>query len=146
MSHRFPALLSGLAVLLGMGRLAWSAGEINLTTGFVEILRFERSPRTVAIGNPSVIEATVGDGRTIVLTAKAAGITNLVILDETGREISSAVVRVTPGRAERVVVRSSQAAQQYFCTPGCEPMGSVGQQQSDAAAPAEPAKSGAASP
>jgi hypothetical protein len=48
-----------------------------------------------AIGNPEVADANVGDDRTIVTTAKAAGVTNMIVVDEAGSKISSAMLRVS---------------------------------------------------
>lgn len=127
---------------------ARAAETIVLTAGFTQMLRPERAVRTIAIGNPQVADATVGDGRTIILTGKAVGTTNLILLDEAGEEISNATVRVTAGRGREIRVRDSDHSRIYLCAPGCELVGAsapAGRVAASAPAPA-PASTPAPAP
>lgn len=116
-----------------------AAETIVLTAGFTQMLRPERAVRTIAIGNPQIADATVGDGRTIILTGKAVGTTNLILLDEAGEEISNATIRVTAGRGREIRVRDSDQSRIYLCAPGCELVGAsapAGRVAASAPAPA----------
>src|SRR5215204_3375087 len=75
--------------------IAWAAEAIELKSGFSKVLKLDRTAQTVAIGNPEVADATVNDGRTIIFTGKGLGITNVIFLDEEGREISNLTLRVS---------------------------------------------------
>lgn len=114
----------GLAMVsLALARPAGAAETIVLTAGFTQMLRPARAVRTIAIGNPLIADATVGDARTIILTGKAVGTTNLILLDEAGEEISNATVRVTLGRGREVKVRDTEATRIFMCAPGCDLVG-----------------------
>jgi hypothetical protein len=103
---------------------------IPLIIGFARTLRLERPVRTVIIGNPTVAEAIVQNDKLVVVTAKSAGRTDLIVLDDKNNEILNALITTTgdPGRVY-VFGRSGQGAKgrdglhefyTYSCTPVCE--------------------------
>jgi hypothetical protein len=49
------------------------------------------------VGNPKIVEATVQDDRTVVLTPQAVGETNIIFLDERNVRITSINVLVDEG-------------------------------------------------
>ena len=51
------------------------------------VLKLDRPVSKVIVGNSDVADATVADAQTIVLTGRAFGSTNLVILDSDGAPI-----------------------------------------------------------
>jgi hypothetical protein len=103
-------------------------GEISRADaiGFAEIPMIGRPTLTIAIGNPEVADATVGDDPTIVRTAKAASVENMIVLDETGSRISSAMC-VSPtsqshGERGPVIIRrykDTWSMREYVCAPQC---------------------------
>ncbi len=88
------------------------ATVIAITTDFARVLTFNRSARTVIIGNPSIIDGTLNDDRTIVLSGKAVGTTNIIILGEGGEEIANLAVDVTGN--ERQLTTVYQGAEQML--------------------------------
>ena len=129
------AAIAVAALSLAVALPARAAETIVLTAGFTQMLRPARPVRTIAIGNPLIADATVGDARSIILTGKAVGSTNLILLDEAGEEISNAIVRVTLGRGREIKVRDTEATRIYMCAPGCDLVGA----SAPVAAPATPA-------
>ena len=124
----FPVAV--VAVIAG-GGIAWADETIKLTTAFSEILRHDRPAHTIAIDNPEVADANVGNDRMIVPTAKAAGVTDMIVVDEAGGKISSAMLRVSRTsqshreRGPPVIRRcnDSWSTSEYGCAPQREPAG-----------------------
>jgi Flp pilus assembly secretin CpaC len=67
---------------------------LDLRPGFTKIVRAARAAHTIALGNPSVAEATVATPYAIAVTGKSIGTTNMVLLDEAGTEISETTIQV----------------------------------------------------
>ncbi len=59
--------------------------KIRVAVGHLEIVQSPDDVRTVAIADPDIADAAVGSARTVLLTAKAPGSTNLVVYNEAGR-------------------------------------------------------------
>lgn len=115
------------AALSWMG--AAQAEEIQLTIDFAKIMTLEKPAGTIVIGNPGIADATVGDDRTIVLTGKAAGATNMIVLDAEGRQIANAVLRVASDVRQLTTVFYGSKRQTFSCAPRCEQVISVGDDQ-----------------
>ncbi|HEX2554542.1 MAG TPA: pilus assembly protein N-terminal domain-containing protein [Microvirga sp.] len=129
------ALLLGLAPLSAGAadlRVAPSAGGAPVVTdlrvapipllaldpGTSEVLLTARPARTVVVGDPGIVEASVANERTILLNAKAAGFTNLILLDEDGNPFYRRTVRVgVPPRP--IIVHRGERVQPYLCDPIC---------------------------
>jgi Flp pilus assembly secretin CpaC len=77
-----------IASLALIATIAWDAAEggakaadtIEMPMGFAQILRPNRTFHTIVIGDPRIVDATIGSGQMIVLTAKREGATNLIVL------------------------------------------------------------------
>jgi Flp pilus assembly secretin CpaC len=98
------------------------ATAIRVTLDFARVQTFEDPVRTVIIGNPAIVDGTLNDERTIVLTGKAVGTTNLIVLGEAGREIASLVVNVIPTRDQLTTVHQGETQQTYSCADACRPL------------------------
>lgn len=59
--------------------------KIRVAVGHLEIVQSPEDVRTVAIADPDIADAAVGSARTVLVTAKSAGSTNLVVYSEGGR-------------------------------------------------------------
>jgi hypothetical protein len=111
----FRALVGGI-VLTASFAFAAKAESLRLEVGFTEVIRLEGAPRTITIGNPEIADVTVSSGNTLVLTGKA----NLIVLDENGKELSTATVRVVSPNRQHITSRHGNKSWIYFCAPGCE--------------------------
>ncbi len=67
---------------------------LTLGLGTSDILRTNSEARTVIIGNPAIIDANVVAHGVIAVTGKAAGSTNMILLDEQQTVILQTVVQV----------------------------------------------------
>ncbi len=77
-----------LVLSLVLAAAGWAADaheKIRVAVGHLEVVPSTEDVRTVAIADPDIADATVGSARTVLLTAKAPGSTNLVVYNEQGR-------------------------------------------------------------
>jgi hypothetical protein len=100
--------------------------EIGLTIDIARILRLDRPASTVVIGNPGIANATLTDERTLVMTGKAAGATNMIVLDEEGAEVANLLLRVGTSARPFVKVYNGLRRHTYSCAPNCEPVVAIG--------------------
>jgi Flp pilus assembly secretin CpaC len=103
-----------------------SVMEVRVTIDFARVLTFAESARTVIIGSPGIVDGTLNDDHTIVLTGKAPGVTNLIVLGEGGREVLNAIVSVTPSSLQTTTIYSGGELKTFSCTGSCTPILSVG--------------------
>jgi Flp pilus assembly secretin CpaC len=118
----------GLAILmLFLAVPGASASEmLQVSLGYSQVVGPVKDMATVIVGNDGVADATLGGGGTIILTGKAIGATNLIVLDASGRELLSSALNVVPvDRRPRSNIRVTKgiAWQDYECGPddGCMP-------------------------
>lgn len=119
-----------IAKIAGMALLAAGAGlysaaafadtGIGVTMNEAKIVKLARPADTIIIGNPAIADASVQDSRTIVLTGKGFGTTNLVILDTSGSPIIDEQVTVSRGDTNSVRIYRRSDIQTLSCTPYCE--------------------------
>ena len=89
--HRIAALI---ALILTAASPA-IARDLVLATEHAKIVRLPADASAVVVGNPSIADAMVHDGRTLVLTGRLQGRTNVIALDRVGRVIYNQEIVVT---------------------------------------------------
>ncbi|WP_246781196.1 pilus assembly protein N-terminal domain-containing protein [Rhizobium sp. BK602] len=84
------------------------------------VLKLDRPVSKVIVGNSQVADATVADPKTIVLTGRSFGTTNIVLLDADGNAIvdERILVSIDEGNTVRVYRQTDRAV--LSCTPNCE--------------------------
>lgn len=122
---RLGALIaaSALAALSAMAVGPAAAQDENLLHVFMDharVLKLDRPVSKVIIGNSDVADATVADAKTIVLTGRNFGTTNIVILDLDGNAIidERILVSIDEGNTVRMFRRTERSV--LSCTPNCE--------------------------
>lgn len=103
-----------LSVLIMGTSTAGAAETIELSPGIVKLLRFDRPVGTVAVGNPAVADTFAPNDRAILLTGKTIGSTNLIVLDDGGRDLFSAAVIVSRSEFGRVTIHSKGLLHRYW--------------------------------
>jgi hypothetical protein len=116
---RLRSILSRGAIMALVGLIvcvsASRADEtIELSPGFVKLLRFDRTVGTVAVGNPAVADTFAPNDRAILLTGKQIGSTNLIVLDDGGRDLFNAAVIVSRSELGRVTIHSKGLLHRYW--------------------------------
>ena len=116
--RRLLVLLTAVTTLVSAS-VAWAQGmpvRIDQATR----VTLSASARDVFIGNPSVADVTVIDGRNLLVMGKAYGVTNIVVLDARGRTILDRQIVVSASDDGRVSFYRGPDVYNYACSPRCE--------------------------
>lgn len=109
-----------LAAVLSVIPAAKADTGIHVVMNQARILKLARPADTVVVGDPDIADAVVKDSRTVVLTGKGFGITNIVIMDADGTAIVDDQVMVSRSVANTTRVYRRAFVQTLSCTPYCE--------------------------
>jgi Flp pilus assembly secretin CpaC len=74
---------------------------------------------SVVIGNATVADVTVHDASTLLITGKAFGSTNVLVLDRTGKAIWQTDLAVAGGSDTALTIIRAGATNTYSCTDKC---------------------------
>ncbi len=99
---------AALVLSLIAAATAWAADgieKIRIQISHSEVVQSAEEVRTVAIADPDVADAAVGSARTVVVTAKKEGSTNLVVYNEGGRYKVYEVEVFVPNGEKQVLLR-----------------------------------------
>ncbi|WP_011579949.1 MULTISPECIES: pilus assembly protein N-terminal domain-containing protein [Chelativorans] len=102
------------------------AGAVRLTIDFAELLVLDEPASTIIVGNSAIAAASLTDDRTLILTGRTAGATNLIVLDAEGEEIANLVLEVVAAGNHLITVHQGQSRRTFACARRCEPVLSVG--------------------
>ncbi|RKE78146.1 putative type II/III system pilus formation protein [Rhizobium sp. AG855] len=130
--RRFTALAALLALLVAMVVSAPAAAADDILRVYMNsarILKLDRPVSKVIVGNSEVADATVADSKTIVLTGRAYGTTNLVLLDADGNAIVDERILVSIDESNTVRVYKATDRTVLSCTPNCEQHAQTGSPQ-----------------
>lgn len=115
-----------LTVMLGGGVLthpvtATEIQAIQVQTDQAHILRLDKPVKSVIIGNDNIADAAMQDSKTIILTGRNNGVTNLVVMDQNGDTLLDEKVMV--GQNDQATTRVFRGSNMSIlsCTPICEP-------------------------
>lgn len=114
----------GIIAMLTLQAPAFAAAEdtsVAVTVDRAKVFRIEEPASTVIIGNPFIADVSMHDRYTVVVTGKAYGTTNLVILDEKNEPIIDEVIIVKASGDDVVSVTRNTSRTTYSCAPTCEP-------------------------
>ncbi len=109
-------------VIAALTASAASAQEdmLRVYMDHARVLKLDRPVSKVIVGNSKVADATVADSKTIVLTGRSFGTTNIVLLDGDGNAIldDRILVSIDEGNTVRVYRQTERSV--LSCTPNCE--------------------------
>ena len=91
-----------------------------------KVVRIAKPADTIIIGNPSIVDATIQDSRTIVLTGRNFGVTNMIILDADGDAIVDETIVVQGHETNTVRIYRQAIRETLACSPVCENTLTVG--------------------
>ncbi|APG89460.1 pilus assembly protein N-terminal domain-containing protein [Sinorhizobium americanum] len=106
--------------IFAAGATAAAEQMMRVYMDHARVLKLDRPVSKVIIGNSDVADATVADAKTIVLTGRNFGTTNLVILDQDGNAIvdERILVSIDEGNTVRVYKQTTRTV--FSCSPNCE--------------------------
>jgi Flp pilus assembly secretin CpaC len=112
---------ASLMLVTSLSTAASAAEEmLNVYMNHARVLKLDRAVSKVIIGNSEVADATVADAKTIVLTGRSFGTTNLVVLDIDGNAIIDERILVSIDEGNTVRVFRQTVRSVLSCTPNCE--------------------------
>ena len=119
---RFPAPIAVPLIAAGLACAASQASHAaTLRVPVNHSLRLPVSGRaaSVVVGNAAVADVTVVDSRTLFVTGKAAGSTDVSVVDPLGRTVFAADISVTAGSGRPVTVHRAGDVAELSCDPRC---------------------------
>jgi hypothetical protein len=117
----FAAIGLGLALAP-----AASADPFKVNVDQTVAVKLAAPANSVVIGNATVADVSVHDANTILITGKAFGTTNLVVLDRGGREIWANTIAVGGEPDTELTVVRKGGTYTYSCVDKCRPTPMVG--------------------
>ena len=112
------AAVSGVAALLAAPSA--TALDLTLEVDHARAIRLPEPASAVIVGNPVIADVTPHDGSLFLLTGKTFGATNVIALDDEGRQIYEAEVHVIDAAGGRLVVNRGLARESYVCAGECQ--------------------------
>jgi hypothetical protein len=95
--------------------------KVIVTVDQAKVFRISRPAATIIIGNPSIVDATIEDEQTLVLTGRSFGVTNLIILDAKGDAVVDQAVVVRGSETNTVrIYRGGSNRETLAFGPVCE--------------------------
>lgn len=118
---RIACLAAASAFLMGSFALAEELDDyLKISLDHARVLKLDRAVSKVIVGNDQIADATVADSKTIILTGRSFGTTNLVLLDSDGNAIVDEKVIVALDEAKTIRVYRQTDRDVLSCAPNCE--------------------------
>jgi hypothetical protein len=103
-------------------RASQTEGVVKVIVDFARPFLLERPASTVIIGNPAIAQATLSDDKTVILTGKTPGSTNLIVMDANGAEVANVVLDVVAAGGRLITVDEGSGRATYSCSERCDPV------------------------
>lgn len=118
-------ILAAIAICLALAPAA-AADPFKVKVDQTVTLKLNQPANSVVVGNATVADVTVHDARTLLVTGKAFGSTNLTVLDRAGNTIYSSQLMVGGEDDDGLTIVRSGATYSYSCVDKCRPTPMVG--------------------
>jgi Flp pilus assembly secretin CpaC len=96
-----------------------AAEDITVMTDETTLIKLAGKPGTVAVGNPSIADATIENGHLFVI-GRSFGSTNLIVLDTNGKQLVDLSINVQAGGGNNVALFGAGIRKSMMCAPLCE--------------------------
>jgi hypothetical protein len=118
--RRLPIALA-LTLVLGSAVAGPAlADSLNVRIDQAARLVLTSPARDVIVGNPAVADVTVIDGRSLIITGKGYGVTNLIVIDRAGRTVMDRQIIVAGPEGDQISFYRGASVYNYACSPRCE--------------------------
>ena len=97
----------------------WAAEPLRVEVGKSRLLNLKQDPTVVMIGDPSVADVVIEEGRRMFLLGLQPGETNLHILDGEGAALMNVRLVVTPPTTGHVSLHRGVEEATLSCNPRC---------------------------
>lgn len=96
------------------------AKDLSIQIDEAKLVRLKIPAAQVIVGNPSIADVSVQKGKILAVTGKSFGLTNIIVLDEAGKEILSKKVSVAADTTRIVTMHKGSRRTSLYCTPMCQ--------------------------
>lgn len=120
-SHVRSAACLWLALAAISSTAGHAADLVKVELDQARLYRLAAPASTIIIGNPAIADATLQDAQTLIITGRAYGQTNLIVLDDQGETITDAQLAVLAASESLVTVYKGAKRQSLSCLPDCQP-------------------------
>ncbi len=118
-------ILAALAMSLALAPAAL-ADPFNVKVDQTVTLKLAAPANSVIVGNATVADVSVHDARTLLVTGKSFGSTNLTVLDRAGNTIYSSQLVVGGEDATGLTIVRGPSTYSYSCVDKCRATPMVG--------------------
>jgi Flp pilus assembly secretin CpaC len=118
--------LAALALSLALAPVAAAADPFTVQVDQTVTLKVGGAANSVIIGNATVADVAVHDARTLLITGKAFGSTNLTVLDRGGNTIYTNQIIVGGESDSGLTIIRGQGTYSYSCSDKCRATPMVG--------------------
>ncbi|MFN3835832.1 MAG: pilus assembly protein N-terminal domain-containing protein [Glycocaulis sp.] len=125
---RLLPLLASLIALAGAS--AAQARPFEVPADHAALIRLPGDAAAIVVGNPHIADVMLYDARTIFVTGRVYGRTNLIALDANGRVLYTSDLAVTASPRGQVQVFRNTDRFSYVCNPDCQSVPLIGDQDS----------------
>lgn len=118
-----------LATVVTVVRPAAATETLAVEVDQASIMKLPDQVATIVVGNPLIADVVLQSGGLVVVTGKAYGATNVVLLDRTGKVLMERAIEVRSTRDNVVFVYRGIERETYSCVPKCERRITLGDSQ-----------------
>ena len=108
-----PIVASALAAL--SASVSPAAADIQVEVNFAQLYSLPRNVSTIVIGNPAIADVTIQKSGIAVVTGKAYGTTNMIVLDPNGKVVVEEEITVKPRDEGTVTVQRALERETLIC-------------------------------
>ncbi len=121
---RLTVFALSCAAIAASAPMAKAAEELSVMSDQSQIIKLEKAPGTIVVGNPSIADVTI-QGAELFVHGRAFGKTNLIILDDSGNVMAQYNVNVNSVDDNAVTVFKANPAAgmvqaTFTCKVDCE--------------------------
>ena len=98
------------------------AQPLEVQKSHAKVYRVSRPAGTVIVGDPNIVKATMQDLKTLILTGKEYGSTNIIVLDTDGQPMIDELVIVQSNQESSVNVFTQTQVTTIACGKVCQPV------------------------
>ena len=119
--------VAGLVAALALASVAHASSDtVMVALDRARIISVPEGTQTLIVGNPLIADVLLlKNNRSMVITGRSFGETNMIALDATGNPDAESMIKVTGSDRSLVVMRGG-AQQSYSCNPRCAPAVTLG--------------------
>lgn len=118
-------ILAALVLALALAPAA-AADPFKVKVDQTVTLKLNAPANSVVVGNATVADVTVHDARTLLVTGKAFGSTNLTVLDRAGNTIYTSMLTVGGEDDNGLTIVRGTGTYSYSCVDKCRATPMVG--------------------